>query len=230
MAWKGVGRSGIGDQTIIGEYEDWDGLSMNGRQFKNRLTQETRDLSGADYWYQRKALEPKLAEDIPTYVHGRANIEAFADPVAKPKQTKPSPTAFEKICTSDSTYEKLCNLSEELDQQLDAKQIDWNDYIYARKQLDAKLDSAWKKVCKNRGWNELLEPEQCYPTGEEFTLDFEAKTQRKYDYSVIPSGSVFAELDDGNVFKRIYTNLLTGYKALVKIAARSKQILEEGLV
>lgn len=31
--WKGTGRSGIGDQTIIGEYEDWDGLSMNGKEF-----------------------------------------------------------------------------------------------------------------------------------------------------------------------------------------------------
>lgn len=77
--WKGVGRSGIGDQTIIGEYDDFDGLSMNGRQWKNPLTKETRDLSGADYWHMRKAIEPKSFEDIPTFVNGRPNIQAFSE-------------------------------------------------------------------------------------------------------------------------------------------------------
>ena len=73
--WKGTGRSGYGEQTILGDYDDFDGLSMNGRQWKNRLTKETRDLSGADYWHQRKALEPKMLEDIPTFVKiGRAHV------------------------------------------------------------------------------------------------------------------------------------------------------------
>ena len=38
--WKGAGRSGYGEQTILGDYDDFDGLSMNGRQYKNRLTKE----------------------------------------------------------------------------------------------------------------------------------------------------------------------------------------------
>lgn len=33
MTWKGTGRSGIGNQTILGDYDDFDGLSMNGREF-----------------------------------------------------------------------------------------------------------------------------------------------------------------------------------------------------
>lgn len=52
---------------------------MNGRQWKNPTTKETRDLSGADYWHMRKAIEPKRFEDIPTYVNGRPNIQGFSD-------------------------------------------------------------------------------------------------------------------------------------------------------
>jgi len=77
--WKGKGRSGIGDQTIIGEYDDWSGLSMNGRQWKNPLTLETRGLSGADYWHMRKAIEPKTWEDIPTYINGKPCVGNFSD-------------------------------------------------------------------------------------------------------------------------------------------------------
>lgn len=77
--WKGKGRSGIGDQTIIGEYDDWAGLSPNGRQWKNPHTMETRDLSGADYWHMRKAIEPKTWEDIPTHINGKACIANFSD-------------------------------------------------------------------------------------------------------------------------------------------------------
>lgn len=77
MAWDDKGRSGYGDQTIIGNYDDWCGLSMNGRQWKNELTRETRQLAGSSYWNQRKALSPNHpAENIrwdsykcPSYYH-----------------------------------------------------------------------------------------------------------------------------------------------------------------
>ena len=26
MSWKGTGRSGYGDQAILGDYDDWDGF------------------------------------------------------------------------------------------------------------------------------------------------------------------------------------------------------------
>ena len=47
--WTGKGRSGIGDTNLQGTWEDWDGLSPNGRQYKNAITQETRNLSGQEY-------------------------------------------------------------------------------------------------------------------------------------------------------------------------------------
>ena len=231
--WKGTGRSGIGDQTIIGEYEDWNGLSMNGRQWKNRLTQETRDLSGADYWHQRKALEPKMAEDIPTFVHGRANVSAFAEPTAKPKAAAKTKSVLSSILLADRNYERLCGLSEQLDQELDAGQIDLESWAAARKNIDQRLAKAWARVQRERGWEgqeELLALEQCTSEGLELTLDFEPKTQRQYDYSVIPSNSVFAELQDGNSFKIICIHVLTACKWLAKLSATGKQIVQEGLV
>ena len=152
--WKGVGRSGIGDQAIIGEYDDWSGLSMNGRQFKNPLTLETRDLSGADYWHQRKALEPKTLEDIPTYVNGRPNIQAFAEPITKPKAPAKKKTAFQSISLADSNYERLCGLSDALDTQLDNGELSFEDWTYARRQIDQRLAKAWSRLCKARNWDE----------------------------------------------------------------------------
>lgn len=63
--WNYKGRSGYGDQSINGNYDDWSGLSMNGRQWKNELTGETRQLAGADFWHKRKELSPNHpAENI----------------------------------------------------------------------------------------------------------------------------------------------------------------------
>lgn len=79
--WTSNGRSGYGDSTIGGDYDSWDGVSPNGKQYKNEATMETRDLSGADYWHLRKQNRP--TEEIPTELHmlknGKANIAAYAD-------------------------------------------------------------------------------------------------------------------------------------------------------
>lgn len=230
--WKGTGRSGIGDQTIIGEYEDWDGLSTNGRQWKSPHTQETRDLSGADYWHQRKALEPKVAEDIPTYVNGKPNISAFSEPVAKPKTAKKT-SAFDSIMLADRNYSRLCGLSEQLDTELDQGLIDLESYCAARKNIDQRLAKAWARVQRERGWEgqeELLEHEQYPSKGLELTLDFGPKTQRQYDYCFIPNNSVFAELQDGNSFKIIYIHVLTACKWFAKFTSTAKQLVQEGLV
>ena len=164
--WKGTGRSGIGDQTILGEYDDWSGLSMNGRQFKNPLTLETRDLSGADYWHQRKALEPKTLEDIPTYVNGRPNIQAFAEPITKPKAPAKKKTAFQSISLADSNYERLCGLSDALDTQLDNGELSFEDWTYARRQIDQRLAKAWSRLCKARNWDENGESLDNHPEHE----------------------------------------------------------------
>jgi hypothetical protein len=190
------------------------------------------DYSGEQLMGHRQGKSICMDHMLPS---GMANLKRYGDPVEQKSKVEPKAklSAFDKVCTADRSYEKLCTLSEELDNQLDLGEIDLESWAYARKQLDKKLDRAWKAVCRNRGWEgqgELLEPEQYPSKGLELTLDFEPKTQRQHDYSVIPSGSVFAELDDGNVFKKIYTNLLTAMNNLSRIWNVSKTIIQEGVI
>lgn len=87
-----VGRSGHhtnqqscpeGEWTSLGNWDDWTGLSENGRQYRNELTGEIRDISGADYWHKRKELWPKneattiTAESFktPSYYHVRTSTQ-----------------------------------------------------------------------------------------------------------------------------------------------------------
>ncbi len=169
--WTGKGRSGIGDTNIQGTWEDWDGLSPNGRQYKNAITQETRNLSGQEYWNARKADYPKQEPEV--WKNGMANIKAFGDPVTKPKAPAKKKSAFESIMLADKNYERLCALSEQLDQELDAGHIpDFESYCAARKNIDKRLASAWLRVCKERNWNESGEPlDSSLYSGLSFSLE-----------------------------------------------------------
>lgn len=216
--WKGVGRSGIGDQTILGDYDDWDGLSMNGRQWKSRETKESRDLSGADYWHQRKALEPKMLEDIPTYVNGRPNIQAFSEPVTKPKAPAKKKTAFQSISLADSNYERLCGLSDALDTQLDNGELSFEDWTYARRQIDERLAKAWSRLCKCRGWNESGESlDNSLDSGLSFSLedvqearDIGEKQRVKRE---LTGNDIFDSLSETNVFLGLFIKV----KKIMKI-------------
>lgn len=179
----------------------------------------------------------RSSEVAPLYdQYGNANIKAFSDEalLAKKKAQTKTKSVLSSILLADRNYERLCNLSQQLDDELDSGQItDFEAYCAARKNIDQRLAKAWARVQRERGWEgqgELLEPEQYPNKALEFTLDFEAKTQRKYDYSVIPSDSVFAQLDDGNVFKKIYTNLLTALNKLSKLWNVSKTIIQQGVI
>lgn len=211
--WKGTGRSGYGEQTILGDYDDFDGLSMNGRQWKNRLTKETRDLSGADYWHQRKALEPKMLEDIPTFVNGRPNIAAFAEPQQNTKKSRKKLTAFERICTAERTYDRLEKLSEELDKEYASGNLEHADYIYARRHLDEKMARAWKRIEKLRGWEDESYPEDdgidrwdAYEYPENIApkiLKPKEPKQRNIVNVYVTGNSVIDGLSDDNIFKKI---------------------------
>jgi hypothetical protein len=224
------GRSGIGDRNIQGTHDDWDGLSMNGRQYRNAVTQEIRNLSGADYWFTRKADYPD--QEPETWVNGKANIAAFKESQSKPKAAKKT-SAFSSIMLADRNYERLCGLSEQLDQELDAGQIDLESWSAARKNIDQRLAKAWSRVQRERGWEgqeELLALEQ-YPSQPlDFTLDIEHSRALSVDLSIIPKESIFSNLSDGNSFKIFYAHVLTGYKAVSKLLNNGKEILKEGLV
>lgn len=173
----------------------------------------------------------RSSEVVPLYdQYGNANIQAFSDEalLAKKKaQTKPKLSAFDKVCTTDRSYEKLCALSEELDNQLDLGEIDLESWAYARKQLDKKLERSWEAVKRLRGWTNDNEP--VLPCAEEFTLDIEASKGLSVDLSIIPKESVFSNLSDGNSFKIFYAQVLTVVNKVSRLWNVSKQILEEGL-
>ena len=169
--WTGKGRSGIGDTNLQGTWEDWDGLSPNGRQYKNAITQETRNLSGQEYWNARKADYPKQEPEV--WKNGMANIKAFGDPVtATTKAPTKKKTAFQSISLADSNYERLCGLSDALDTQLDNGELSFEDWTYARRQIDERLAKAWSRLCKCRGWNESGEPlDNSLDSGLSFSLE-----------------------------------------------------------
>lgn len=141
--WGSKGRSGYGDSTIGGDYDSWDGISPNGRQYKNEATMETRDLSGSDYWHLRKQNRP--TEEIPEHLHmlnkNRANIEAYAD---KPVQVKPksSVSIRDKILPQRRRVNTLTDQLIELEQAYKSGEMSIQEYSMLRDVLCQKRDRA----------------------------------------------------------------------------------------
>jgi hypothetical protein len=137
--WGSKGRSGYGDSTIGGDYDSWDGVSPNGKQYKNEATMETRDLSGADYWHLRKQNRP--TEEIPAELHmlknGKANIDAYADPV--PTKKAPTVNIKDKILPQGKRLQTLRSQMVELEQSYKAGEMDISEYSVLRDVLVAKL-------------------------------------------------------------------------------------------
>lgn len=185
------------------------------------------DYSGEQLMGSRQGKSICMDHMLP---NGMANLKRYGDPVEqKPKtQTKPKLTAFDKICTADRSYERLCALSEELDNQLDLEEIDLESWAYARKQLDKKLERSWLAVSKARQWS--IEGEEL----PDYTLDEETLREHskgfKIDYSILPSDSLFSGLSDENLFKIMYTKVLTVLKQTSKVVNVAKQIIHEGVI
>ena len=139
--WNSTGRSGYGESTIQGNYDSWDGLSRNGRQYKNEATMETRDLSGADYWHLRKQNRP--TEEIPASLHmisNKANIGAYGEPDKLKK--KSSLTIQQKILPQASRVERLTEQMRELVAEYKAGNIDIDEYSMLLSVIAAKRDRA----------------------------------------------------------------------------------------
>lgn len=137
--WASTGRSGYGDSTIGGDYDSWDAISPNGRQYKNEATMETRDLSGADYWHLRKQNRP--TEQIPASLHmlnkDRANIDAYAVLDAPVKRNTSIPLA-DRVLPQQRTLSKLIDQIKELEQ---AKR----DSVYTQAEYDLLRDVLFSK-------------------------------------------------------------------------------------
>lgn len=159
MAWGGKGRSGIGDQYTGGTWEDWDGLSPNGKQYKNQLTQETRNLSGADYWHARKSDNARvLNKALPDHFNpdGTANFGIYVEEEKKPNgmkrgQKKQGPFEYQ-VFPSQKAFDKIEDLIQTVEQKYLNLEIDDEEYDEMTTALENKLEKAWVKVCKEKEW------------------------------------------------------------------------------
>ena len=217
-------------QSWVGAAEYDEGDTYSGEQIGNRNQKSIGVLieRGGDQW---KA--GNVSQDIPTYVNGKPNISAFAEPVAKPKAAAKTKSAFDSIMLADRNYSRLCGLSEQLDTELDAGQIDLESWAAARKNIDQRLAKAWARVQRERGWEgqeELLALEQYPSEGLDFTLDIEHSRTLTTDYSILPGDSVFSSLKDDNFFKKCACLVLTALNRVSKMWNVSKTIIQEGVI
>lgn len=151
--WKGKGRSGYGESSTLGDYDDWSCLSRNGKQWKNPITMQTRDLSGADYWHMRKQLTDSY--DVPEELHavnetvslahvlpsGKANLAAYGEPV--PVRKPPSKVNIkDKILPQKRRVDSLTAQMVELEVEYKAGKMSITDYSLYRDIVSAKRDRA----------------------------------------------------------------------------------------
>lgn len=178
--WNSKGRSGYGEQTILGNYDDWAGLSPNGRQVKNELTNETRNLSGADYWHARKSIKPEeITPEV--WVNGKPNIKAFADTdKPAPKKTKkPIPIAHQ-IIPQQRTLDKLDTQELALHKAYKNEEVSLEEYEELLHALDQKRERAFKSV--NKALGRHIDDEAVGYDGEE------DKTLNWYDKALTKGG------------------------------------------
>ena len=121
---------------------------MSGSIGRSYLIQQWNDASS----YSGEMIGNRLKESTDLFLaNGKANIGLFEE---KPKAPAKKKTAFQSISLADSNYERLCGLSDALDTQLDNGELSFEDWCYARRQIDERLAKAWSRLCKCRGWDE----------------------------------------------------------------------------
>lgn len=148
-------RSGTGGTYSGSTWEDWDGISPNGRQYRNAITQETRNLSGAEYWVARKSDYPSQYPE--TWKDGKANIEAFKEePAKKGRQKKEIPLEY-RLFPQQRRFDNLEALIKEVEDKYLDGQMNDEEFSLAMDNLEVKLERAWYLLCKAKGWTDELE-------------------------------------------------------------------------
>lgn len=155
--------------------------------------------------------------------NGKANTKAFADEAPKPK-TKKKRSIVERVSLADSHYNRLEALSLELDKELESGNVSFEDYAYLRQVMDARLEKAWKRLAKARGFVDE-ESEAVNLNSFNENVDLGSKNYGKQsvlkgvsiDYSKVAMPTVFDSLKDDNVFKKICFRVLTARNAIANI-------------
>lgn len=222
--WGSKGRSGYGNSTIGGDYDSWDGVSPNGKQYKNEATMETRDLSGADYWHLRKQNRP--TEEIPAELHmlknGKANINAYADPVPTKKASTVS--IKDRILPQ---FKRLQTLrTQMLDLEIEYKTTDMTceEYSILRDVIVCKIERAevlYKKAINVRPKSAETEEDNEEYAYETFSISSDNNGHGE-SYSS-PIGVEFIdELSSENMFKSFLKSACLVTRTLVRWHNRTK--------
>lgn len=155
--------------------------------------------------------------------NGKANTKAFADETPKPRAKKKR-SIVERVSLADSHYNRLEALSLELDKELESGNVSFEDYAYLRQTMDARLEKAWQRLAKARGFiDEELEGESHNSYRQNVDLDSKNYGKQSVlrgvsiDYSSVDMPAVFDSLKDDNFFKQMAFFLLTAKQAIAKI-------------
>lgn len=115
--------------------------------------------------------------DIPTFVNGRPNISAFAEPEQKPV-VKKKKSVVDSIDLAEKHFQRMEKLSEELDDEYYSGEIDDERYELLRYKLDQRLIAAWKRLERENAPIWQKEDEKYAENSLTFSLDeitFETK-------------------------------------------------------
>ena len=218
--WKGKGRSGYGESSTGGDYDDWSCLSRNGRQWKNPSTMLTRDLSGADYWHIRKQITDSY--DVPLEVYaendtvnlahtlpnGKANLLAYAD---RPTPVKSKVSIKDKIIPQLRRLNTLRSQMIELEREYKdkTKGMSIEDYSLLREVIVVKINRAEVLYQKAISVKAPSYDEEDYSPGEDTAQTWEETYKVSGVYASESCGrregeSVpwVDELPDGNSLKK----------------------------
>lgn len=217
--WTSTGRSGYGDSTIGGDYDSWDAVSPNGKQYRNEATMETRNLSGADYWHLRKQNRP--TEAIPANLHmlnkDRANIEAYKDPTDGIKKHKTSIPLRDRIIPQERRLLTLDNQIEELNQEYTSNRMSDEEYTQLKTILQRKRDRAWELYVKAGGVAQNIDE------SEEFGVEYATQSDVTEGTCGDACGVAWVdELSPKNTFKKMLQNTCKASRTLVKWCQRAK--------
>lgn len=241
--WKGKGRSGYGESSTLGDYDDWSCLSRNGRQWKNPITLETRDLSGADYWNMRKQLTDTY--DIPESLHavnetvslahtlpsGKANLAAYGDPVPTRRATKVP--LKQRILPQAARVDKLHAEILELEAAYKSGEFSPEDYTLLREVAFKKYNRAQELLKRAVKPAEKMEE---YPEDEEeiYASNLSIPSDNNGhggSYSSPVGGSFFAEVVDGlseeNSLKDVLKMSCKLMCGLVRFTSATKRYINE---
>ena len=185
---------------------------MSGSIGRSYLIQQWNDASS----YSGEMIGNRLKESTDLFLaNGKANIGLFEE---KPKTPAKKKTAFQSISLADSNYERLCGLSDALDTQLDNGELSFEDWTYARRQIDERLAKAWSRLCKCRGWDENgKDIDNSLDSGLSFSLedvqearDIGEKQRVKRE---LTGNDIFDSLSETNVFLGLFIKV----KKIMKI-------------